>query len=220
MKWLRLGLLAILAGAGVFLMVEAGLLAIDARKRLDGASQRLWVLSYEAHTTLLEADAAMQELSAIQVDTTRTEAEMAGLLNQTRKSMMTPAQTKELVDRAANVMDNANLSVIRLGAAAQSLEGLGPTAQGAIAQFAQDAHQTLKAATDDLSNPEIRSAEVATKAAAESTAKTMANVEGITADVKKEADAWVAPVKGFWNHAKLFLREIAGPTASVATAIK
>lgn len=163
---------------------------------------------------------ALNRLGDIETNTTRTEAEMAGLLNQTRHSMMTPAQTKELVDRAANLMDNANLSVIRLGEAADSLRGIGPTAQGAIAQAAQDVHQSaqqttamMKAATDDLADPAL-------KDLAQHADATATNVEATSADVKKVADEWAAPVKGLWNHIKVFLFEAAGPLASIATAFK
>lgn len=153
------------------------------------------------------AQMAIASIQGIELNTTRTEAEMAGLLNQTRHSMMTPAQTKELVDRAANLMDNANLSVIRFGAAAQSLEGLGPTTQGAIAQFAQDAHGTLKAATDDLADPQIKTAiqNVATTSA--NVQDATANVADTTKDIRDYVRRATTPARGFWNAVKWIINQ-------------
>jgi hypothetical protein len=152
---------------------------------------------------------ALASVQVIELNTTRTEAEMAGLLNQTRHSMMTPAQTKELVDRAANLMDNANLSVIRLGEAADSLRGIPPTVQGAIQQIATDAHNTMqgsqamiKAATDDLSQPEIKGTTIAIEEAAQATAATTANLADATKDIKDFVHRETAPARGTWHGLK------------------
>jgi hypothetical protein len=149
---------------------------------------------------------AETDVHNIQVDTTRTEAEMAGLLNATRHSMLTPAQTKELVDRAANLMDNANLSVIRLGEAADSLRGIPPTVQGAIQQIAQDAHNTmtsgktmLDAAAADLSDPAIKQSIENVQEASKQTAAATRNVADTTADIKAYVHRETAPVRGFWH---------------------
>ncbi len=203
-----------------FLLVEAGLLALAARQAIPRAIQRADATDAKLDKVLEALPPAIDDIHNIQVDTTRTEAEMAGLLNQTRRSLLTPEQTKELVDRAANLMDNANESVIRLGAAAQSLEGIGPTTQGAIAQTAQDIHitagdaeQAIDTITKEAGDPAIH--------------ETLTHVEGVagnldatSADLKKIADQWAAPVRGVWNHLKIFAFEIAGPAAQVATAIR
>ena len=163
---------------------------------------------------------ALVAVQNIETDTQRTEAEMAGLLNQTRRSLTTPEQTKELVDRTARVLDNANESMIGLREAIENTKGIPPTVQGAIQQFAEDSHNTMQgsqalmaAATADLDDPAIKDSLKHIDA-------TATNADATTADVKKIADEWAAPVKGTWNHIKMFLFEAAGPLASIATAIK
>lgn len=202
-----------LAGAALILMVYAILFLRDARKGLEK-------LFLDMASVTENVSTATKTLEAVQTDTTRTEAEMAGLLNATRHSLMTPAQTKELVDRAANLLDNANLSVIRVGAAAQSLQGIAPTTQAAIAQLAQDSHDSLaqsqallKAGTDDLQDPAIKKATQATEESAE-------NVDATTRDFAAWVHRETAPVRGTWNVLKEILFEIAGPAASVASAVK
>ena len=46
------------------------------------------------------------------------------------------------------------------------------------------------------------------------------NVNATTKDVRDWVHAETAPIKGFWNKMKMFVFELAGPLASVASAIK
>jgi len=157
---------------------------------------------------------ALAHVQAIETDTQRTEAEMAGLLNQTRHSMMTPVETKELVDRAANLMDNANLATIRLGEAADSLRGIAPTMQGAIQQVAADSHNTMAAsqalmtvATGDLNDPAIKASIGNVETISEETATTATNIAATTTDVKDYVHRATRPVRGTWNILEWLLTE-------------
>jgi len=58
-------------------------------------------------------------------------------------------------------------------------------------------------------------------------ARASENVEGVTTNLNattKDVRDWVhaetAPIKGAWAHIKVFLFELAGPLASVASAVK
>lgn len=163
---------------------------------------------------------ALSHIQAIETDTQRTEAELAGLLNQTRHSLLTAVETKELVDKASKVMEDADTATVRLGTAAESLSQIGPATAVTVAEIGEETKATLetsqalmKAATEDLDQPGL-------KEIVEHTDETSANLAATTADVRKIADEWAAPVKGFWKRTKAVLFEIAGPAASVATAIK
>ena len=64
-------------------------------------------------------------------------------------------------------------------------------------------------------------------AALEPMARASENVEGVTTNLNattKDVRDWVhaetAPIKGAWAHIKVFLFELAGPLASVASAVK
>lgn len=227
MKWALLAILASVAGAAIFMLIAVGLLAINAQRKLDGAQPQIKAIALDFRGTLDQANRALADIHAIEIDTQRTEAEMAGLLNQTRHSMMTPAETKELVERAANLLDNANLATIRLGAAAQSLEGIAPTTQGAIAQIAQDAHTTetasqamIQAATSDLSDPAIHETLEQGKEASANLNGMSRDGKAMTTDAAEAVHRWTRPVTGTWHILKAFLFEIAGPAASVASAAK
>lgn len=163
---------------------------------------------------------ALGQVAGIETDTQRTEAEMAGLLNATRHSMLTEKQVQGTVDHANEVLSSLDTAI----------KGIAPVlavSQTAIGQAAQDIHATavrggdvLGAAAEDLSNPDIAGTLRGVSQSSQSLADTSAHLDKTAADIQKIADAWSAPVKGFWNHLKLFLREVAGPAASVVTAVK
>lgn len=71
-----------------------------------------------------------------------------------------------------------------------------------------------------VADPQYDAILASAAASMENIKQTTAHGEIISADVQKIADEWVAPIKGFWNHLKLFVFEIAGPAASVASAFK
>jgi hypothetical protein len=193
----------------VAVVLLIGLLAAHAVPLLDELKGDSHQIQVEIYFTSRSLETALGDLHNIQVDTTRTEAEMAGLLNQTRHSMLTPDQTKELVDRAANLMDNANLSVIRLGEAADSLRGIPPTVQGAIQQIAVDAHNTMgasqkamEAAAADLQDPAISEAAGNVEQSSLQVAIATKNVADTTGDIKAYVHRETAPVRGFWHGLK------------------
>jgi len=177
--------------------------------------------------TLQDADAAMVAVVGIQRDTTRTEAEMAGLLNQTRRSMLTAAQEQQLVSNANRVLADADRAVQQFGDAAQSLGTAGPAVAETVRNIGGDSHDVLAASlqgaealTTDLQQPEIKAAADAMERAAESTAETARNAADASADIKVWVHRETTPVRGTWNIVKAFLREFAGPAAQVAAAAK
>ena len=86
-----------------------------------------------------------------------------------------------------------------------ALQGVPPVLQALTARV-NDPHWDELLKNADLSMQSIRD--------------TTAHVDASAADLQKVADEWAAPVKGLWNHVKMFLFEAAGPLAEVATAIK
>jgi hypothetical protein len=220
MRVARLAILSLLAAAALILIAELILLAIDARRKLDGLSDYLTSQQKEVAGILYQAHSALLDIHAIQTDTTRTEAEMAGLLNQTRHSMMTPAQTAELVGEASQLIRSATAATDEMGAAANSLKGIAPTAEGAISQLADDSHAAMIEATADLRDPSIQLTTAGLARTAENTAETTKNLADTTADIKEYVHRETTPVRGTWHLVKEFLYELAGPLASVATAAK
>jgi hypothetical protein len=131
------------------------------------------------------------------------------------------------VDKAAKVMEDADVSIEKLGEAAGSLEAVAPSTQGAVQQIAQDTHDTMQAtqamigaATKDLADTNIQSTMISVRETAQATASATAHLDATAADLQKVADEWAAPIHGLWAHLKAFIFEAAGPLASVATAIK
>ena len=207
--------------------ITIGLLAQRADTLMREVTDGWPALTGNSLLALESLKTALASVRAIELNTTRTEAEMAGLLNQTRHSMMTPAQTKELVDKAAKAMEDADVSIQKLGEAAASLEAIAPSTQGAVQQIAEDTHDTMQAtqamigaATKDLADTNIQSTMISVRETAQATASATAHLDATAADLQKVADEWSAPVKGFWKRLKLFAFEVAGPLASVASAIK
>lgn len=210
----------VLTLAGAYALIAIGAFFVDARLQLETLTLDTARIETKLGDTAERLGPVLADVHAIQVDTTRTEAEMAGLLNQTRHSLLTPAQTQALVDRATNLLDNANLSVTRLGTAASSLETLAPSITEAVSSVSAYSHELLeesteaaRAAANDLNDPAIH--------------QTLAHVDGMagnldatSADISAFVHRETTPVRGTWNVVKAFLREFAGPAAQVTTAIK
>jgi hypothetical protein len=189
--------------------ITIGLLAQRADTLMREVTDDWPALAGNSLLALESLKTALASIQAIELNTTRTEAEMAGLLNQTRHSMMTPAQTKELVDRASILMNDAAASTVKLGEAAESLKAIGPVTASAVQTLAQDAHTALqasqgamKAATDDLQDPAIKETLRSVDRAAANTADTTANLAATTSDIKEYVHRETAPARGFWNGVK------------------
>src|SRR6202043_2435548 len=104
-------------------------------------------------------------VQAIETNTTRTEAELAGLFNTTRHIALDEhkSQAQQLADvhaltvSASKLLDDADVSVKQLGKAAQNLDTVGPAVTSAVQNTSKQLQDTLgmsqnmmKAATLDL----------------------------------------------------------------------
>ena len=151
---------------------------------------------------------------------------MAGLLNQTRHAMLTQAQVTELVGHATKMMEDADASIRAFdtqtlptfGVLLSSGSDLVHHVDSQTGEVAEGFRGLLSAGT--AATVAIDADADAAHAALEPLARTSANIEATTADVRKIADEWAAPIKGVWAHLKQFLFAIAGPAANVATAFK
>jgi hypothetical protein len=129
------------------------------------------VLTVDAHRLVPKAAAALDSVQAIETNTTRTEAEMSGLLNTVRHVAMDEhaAETKQLAradalsSRAETLLIDADVTMKHLDASAVQLGTIGATTNDAIGKIVLDAHLTLgesqkalQAATADLSDPALK----------------------------------------------------------------
>lgn len=193
----------VISSAATFAFIEIGLLARDAHQKLAGAAIKLNVISAQLQSVL-------QSVQAVELNTTRTEAELAGLANQTRHlSMQTAKAELDLVARAGIVLDSANVAVIKLGDAAQSLGTVGPTVSDAIKQLQVDTHATLEnsqvllaAATTDLDDPAIHEIMLNLQATSKESMETAENVDATTRDIKAYVHRMTTPARGTWNFIK------------------
>ena len=133
-----------------------------------------------------------------------------------------------LLDSLTTTVDSFNGTVLpRVAAALDGTIALETNASRDLTDTTIKIDDTI----DDL-RPIIDNGIKATAAAAVSMSdpaihETLAHVDGVSgnldatsADIRKIADAWAAPIKGTWNHLKAFLVTFAGPAAQVATAAK
>lgn len=207
-----LAVLLCLACAG-FCALEIGGAVRDLRAEIPRGAARL-------NTTINLLDASLADLHAMETNTTRTEAEMAGLLNASRHDMLTAAEKAVLLDRTKRILDDADASVRQLGAAAEQLGGVSPAVTEAVTGVALDSHELLGAATADLQDPALRGAAANVQAATAQLNATSENISAATQDIAAFVHRETTPVRGTWNVIKAFLREFAGPAAQVTTAIR
>jgi hypothetical protein len=189
---------------------------------------RIIVLVPTVKLTLSHLDAALVSVQAIETNTTRTEAELAGLLNQTRHIAEDEhkAQQQQLADvhsltvRAGKLLDDADVSVQQLGDSAKSLDAVGPAVVNSLQTTTQQLQDTLgmgqnmlKAATLDLLDPNIQksmdnlaSATDGAKVATQQAAATMTSVHSAVDYEIAELEKPVKKVKV----AVLFIATLAG----------
>jgi hypothetical protein len=188
MSWVRTAFYMVLAGCAVLLTVDL-------------------------HRLMPKLDAALVSVGAIETNTTRTEAEMSGLLNTARHVALDEraaansqlAAVDGLTSRSAKLLDDADATMRHLDASAVQLGTIGATTNDAIARIASDAHdtlgagqQTLKAATADLADPSLRAGIEQIGPAVGNLAIAAKETAGATADVHRvtsyEAKQIMAPV--------------------------
>src|SRR6185312_9849898 len=101
MKTYRFWFSLLLLIAVSFPCVEAGILLRQIEKYIDP-------MSMEVSKTMKSGRDALSEVHMASVNIERTEAEMSGLLNTTRHSMITAKQQQQLIENATMLLSNAN----------------------------------------------------------------------------------------------------------------
>lgn len=151
------------------------------------------VLTLDLHRLMPKLGAVLDNVQAIETNTTRTEAEMSGLLNTARHVALDEktATTKQLAaldaltKRAGKLLDDADSTMKHLDQAAAQLGVIGGTTNDAIGKIAIDAHDTLNAATADLVDPALKASLAHLDESAASLAIATKEAAGATADIHK-----------------------------------
>lgn len=147
-----LALVLICLGCIGFGGLELGLAMGAMREQIAPAAARL-------AQTETQLNLALRDVQGIELNTTRTEAEMAGLLNQSRHvAMITAAQEQQLITRTDRLLDDVDTGVVNISAIAPAATHDLEQLEGVI----QDSRVLLEASTatvananTDLSDPHI-----------------------------------------------------------------
>ena len=163
--------------------------------------------------TLSKLDTALANLQAVELNTTRTEAEMAGLLNTTRHIALKEREAQEeqlhaiqlVAIKAYNVLDDADQTIKQVGAVAPVLaESIQDTTED-VQLTLKSTQKLLEATTDDVSSPAIKNTMERVEEASKNTAEATANVAAATQDIRDYVHRETTPVRGFWNAVKALI---------------
>lgn len=214
--------LLILMAAATAMCLEISFLAQDVRLQLVPRAE---AVVQQASTTVDKANAAVsvQESywNAELRETKKATADLHDLLIHTDISLngkhgdsgILGDVHANLIPHMVAVLDNSNRAVIGM---ADRINTVGDTTNKAVARTIP----LIDALTGRIEDPRY-------DAILSNAAESMQNLTGMTADGKRIGDdtaAFVhrelAPARGTWNVVKAFLFQIAGPAASVASAIR
>lgn len=173
-------------------------------------------------------DKTLIAVQAVEVNTTRTEAELAGLLNATRHIALDEqkaqqdqlAAVQQLAARSSRLVDDADVAVKEFGDSAQALGAIGPSVEAAVGGLQADSHDTLEAsqdllrqATADLADSSIHESlnnvDSATANVAQATATAAHAMQTVDDTVSAEAKIILAPASKV-KRAALFAASILG----------
>jgi len=155
-------------------------------------------------------DATLISVQGIETNTTRTEAELSGLLNETRHIAIDEhkAQQDQLM-MVQQLSTKVYMLINDADAAVQNLGEVAPNLTDSIKFTTNDIHKTmvssqelLQAATKQMSDPSISKALDNVDMASMHTANATANLDATTADIRDYVHRETAPVRGFWNAVK------------------
>jgi hypothetical protein len=171
------------------------------------------ILTIDIHRLMPKASAVLDNIQAMETNTTRTEAEMAGLLNETRHIAKDEreAETKqlaradELSARIKTLLIDADKTMKHLDVSAVQLGTIGLATNDAVGKIALDVHETmgaaqltLHAATADLDDPALKESVQHIAEASEHLAVATKEASGAMSDVHKattyEVQQIMAPV--------------------------
>ena len=162
-------------------------------------------------------------MQTIETNTTRTEAELAGLLNTTRHIALSERdqEAKQFV-AVQQLSTDAFQLVNDADAAVKNLGDVAPNLTESIQHMTSDVHNTMVssqalmgAATLTISSPAIAQTEVAAMEAAQHTAIATQNLADTTQDIKVYVHRETTPVRGTWN----FIKGLINQTWAIRGAI-
>lgn len=180
------------------------------------------VLVLHADSMIPQVNSTLSSIQAIETNTTRTEAELSGLLNTTRHIALAEQKSQDdqlqqirlLSIKAGMMIDDADVTIKQIGQVA-------PYVALAVQNTSDDIHTTLyssqrliEATTDDVSSPSIRQTMDNIQEASKNTVETTSNVDAATKDIKDYIHRETTPVRGTWN----FVKELINLTWSVRGA--
>lgn len=163
-----------------------------------------------ARVLVPKLDATLISVQAIETNTTRTEAELSGLLNETRHIATDERaaqqdqlmMVKQLSTKVYMLVDDADAAVKNLGEVAPNLtESIQYTTRD-VHNTMVDSQELLQAATKQISDPSIGKAIDNMDMATLHTANATANVDATTKDIRDYVHRETTPVRGFWNAVK------------------
>lgn len=192
------------------------LAAIGSLAAIGAAWIELKPAAVRLQVTLSKLDGALDDVHNIELETQRTEAEMAGLLNQSRHAMLTEAQQKALVASTQRVLADSDTSVVKLGSAIDSLSQIAPAVTLSVDQMGADAHgllgastEAVNAARDDFTSPELKDALIQVDASAKNTAAVTGEAAGTMKKVHEGVDYEVALLEKPASKVKLIILTMA-----------
>jgi len=160
-----------------------------------------------ANNALVGMAVALASIQAIETNTTRTEAEMAGLLNASRHDMLTQAEKAQLLRKANAILDDADTAV---KGANDDLAKVGrdlDTGGTLLADSDNSLRSLVVAGQNSLEHLDALAAPAV--ASLDKLDATMTDVQGIAKDthaMSTDAAAFVhrelTPVRGAWHSLK------------------
>ena len=210
--------LILAALAAAFACTEVGLKArSETLTEIDGNAINREVT--EAHKTNLLLNDPHNGIPAILADAHRTVIITGAAVRNIELGTRTwQKKQNAMADQAIEAEESLNAALRSLGTTADALSTLSQAQNQRLSALEEQlstsvtmTQPAIGSLTSALSNASRASANIA-----DTTASMDASAHDVQAFIHRET----TPVRGTWNVIKSFLREFAGPSASVATAIK
>lgn len=159
-------------------------------------------------------DAALVSVQAIELNTTRTEAELSGLLNTTRHLAIEErkAQTQQLAQleqintHAIALLDSADKGVQQFTESMKSIGLIAPKVNESVSRLTDSSTRLMdsstalvQTATLTLADSVIHDSLDQIKQSTQNTATATANLAATTKDIKDYVHRETTPVRGTWN---------------------
>lgn len=193
-------------------------LVLDLRATLASVRASLVVINTSVMSITAQVTPALADIHNIQIDTTRTESEMAGLLNATRHSMLTPVQVASLVGGANKVLTDTDTTILRLNDTVTELATLTPVTEQVIRNVGNEAQSTLGVAQGVLATANADLCDTRITKVEDNLITTSTNVVGITDDIHTESMLVVGKTQEAFKPQNKFLSISKGLLGGTLTA--